>query len=735
MGDLDISVIKVTQQTLGKYVKKPPLTEKLLTKPPFRFLHDVFNAVIKETGCFEGLYTAEELNSDNIKDRDDKMKFLQKMIDVIKITSNKPIAVRTTKIVAGQEPEKTNELLQLMGEVIEKKLDWKNAVEEVLNSKGTMKTTNTTKSKPNVKPVEKKNKDKIQEKSKDKESKSKDTKAKDVKKLSKSTTPTTKSEKPVKRTPEPMHRSTEVRDKNKHGKVLKEVSKDTKDKAGKNAEQTKPLKNKTDTKAKSPSPIKEKEPAGKETESLTSNEPMIAQNTDSIGFGPIVMEREESSLNQITSNENQRRNSKVVEQEVLKASENALENNSTMSMSTGIIDPSIDVGSNNLILDINTETMNGSNGGGSRKSSARSKRASANSRRSSAKKALRDEPEAQIQEPKEDKKNDNENSEANILKKILDETLQANTRQKQEEQPVQSSVTQSQTPKTVQKKSPIQTPTPLPTPAQSTPGEVRRESTFTRENSRDSSTNNTSNRPRTSLRPPSARPASARPGAPRRRDRNVEIVLQPNDQVKLSGINVKLESFGDLDDDGENLVVIEDANTVNIAESAKEMPSAEDTELGSNLEQQGHLVQQILETQKEFMQQQNGNSSVGRNEKDMELTNNSAVRQSSARQMNSLRDIIQNLTKSVNPFGKLMDFIPEDIDAMQLELTMWRDTYTHVANELRREKSLTESATEPMKEQLVQIEANIKEFMEMIDASRTKILQNSEKILKMLAEQ
>lgn len=49
--------------------------------------------------------------------------------------------------------------------------------------------------------------------------------------------------------------------------------------------------------------------------------------------------------------------------------------------------------------------------------------------------------------------------------------------------------------------------------------------------------------------------------------------------------------------------------------------------------------------------------------------------------------------------------------------------------------SLTESATEPMKEQLVQIEANIKEFMEMIDASRTKILQNSEKILKMLAEQ
>ena len=33
------AVIKKTQDQLGKYVQKPPLTEKLLSKPPFRFLH------------------------------------------------------------------------------------------------------------------------------------------------------------------------------------------------------------------------------------------------------------------------------------------------------------------------------------------------------------------------------------------------------------------------------------------------------------------------------------------------------------------------------------------------------------------------------------------------------------------------------------------------------------------------------------------------------------------------
>lgn len=47
MGDnnFDLSIIKLTQDTLGKYIKKPPLTEKLLRKPPFRFLHDIVNVV------------------------------------------------------------------------------------------------------------------------------------------------------------------------------------------------------------------------------------------------------------------------------------------------------------------------------------------------------------------------------------------------------------------------------------------------------------------------------------------------------------------------------------------------------------------------------------------------------------------------------------------------------------------------------------------------------------------
>lgn len=43
--EVDPEVIKSTQIALGKYVKRPPLSEKLLKKPPFRFLHDVITTV------------------------------------------------------------------------------------------------------------------------------------------------------------------------------------------------------------------------------------------------------------------------------------------------------------------------------------------------------------------------------------------------------------------------------------------------------------------------------------------------------------------------------------------------------------------------------------------------------------------------------------------------------------------------------------------------------------------
>lgn len=59
--------IAETQKVLGAIIKKPKLVDKLLAKPPFRFIHDITKSVIQETGYLSEVYTEDELNADNIQ--------------------------------------------------------------------------------------------------------------------------------------------------------------------------------------------------------------------------------------------------------------------------------------------------------------------------------------------------------------------------------------------------------------------------------------------------------------------------------------------------------------------------------------------------------------------------------------------------------------------------------------------------------------------------------------------
>lgn len=127
------AVAKKTQETLGKVIKKPPLTEKLLNKPPFRFLHDIFTEVIRATGFMKGLFSETEMKSENVKEKEAKMLFLQKAIDVVTMVSGEPLSVKPARIVAGHEPEKTNELLQALARCCLNKMSSEDAVKKVLS--------------------------------------------------------------------------------------------------------------------------------------------------------------------------------------------------------------------------------------------------------------------------------------------------------------------------------------------------------------------------------------------------------------------------------------------------------------------------------------------------------------------------------------------------------------------------------------------------------------------------
>ena len=69
--------------------------------------------------------------------------------------------------------------------------------------------------------------------------------------------------------------------------------------------------------------------------------------------------------------------------------------------------------------------------------------------------------------------------------------------------------------------------------------------------------------------------------------------------MKLGDINVKMENFTkELEDDGENLIIIEDSNIVSENFLNERLPQSNSEDI--NEDEQGKLVQQILETEKNF---------------------------------------------------------------------------------------------------------------------------------------
>jgi TRAF3-interacting protein 1 len=104
----------VTKEMVGALITRPKLSDKLLGKPPFRFLHDINSEIIKQTGFATNLYTPEELASENVKDKDSKILYLEKIIQLVGTHLNTLTEVKAQKVVAGLEPINTNRFLQLL---------------------------------------------------------------------------------------------------------------------------------------------------------------------------------------------------------------------------------------------------------------------------------------------------------------------------------------------------------------------------------------------------------------------------------------------------------------------------------------------------------------------------------------------------------------------------------------------------------------------------------------------
>ena len=114
---------------------KPPLSTKLLTRPPFRYLDDLISAVTKTTGFGKGLFVGlEPKEGQKQRSREVKVQYLDRLIICIGLGLGRPVDCVPSHVVAGSESEKTNRMLQHLAKVaMDEKLNFDSLVERTLN--------------------------------------------------------------------------------------------------------------------------------------------------------------------------------------------------------------------------------------------------------------------------------------------------------------------------------------------------------------------------------------------------------------------------------------------------------------------------------------------------------------------------------------------------------------------------------------------------------------------------
>ncbi|XP_071212115.1 TRAF3-interacting protein 1-like isoform X8 [Salvelinus alpinus] len=222
------------------------------------------------------------------------------------------------------------------------------------------------------------------------------------------------------------------------------------------------------------------------------------------------------------------------------------------------------------------------------------------------------------------------------------------------------------------------------------------------------------------------RPSSARPAPPRVKRQESYTDVTPAERLTSAKPPAAVITEGKKlsEDEDEQFVVLE------AAPPPPDMPEMEPTVELQGDENHGGLVKKILETKKDFESSPSSPKS-----KDQTLVSEASRKKERdlvSREIERLRSSIQTVCRSALPLGKIMDYIQEDMDAMQNELHTWRRENKEHAQALLHEQRVTDSAVEPLKAELAELEQLIKEQQDKICAVKSNILKNEDKIQKMV---
>ncbi|XP_035702283.1 TRAF3-interacting protein 1 isoform X3 [Folsomia candida] len=633
--------IKQTQDLLGKYVKKPPLSEKNLSRPPFRFLHDVTTSVINGTGFMNGVFDPNELDSNNMSSREAKTEFMRKLITAVNEATGEDVPVKISKVLSGHEPEKTNILLQALARAIQK-------FKSGNDSKPPAKTTAPTKVKSNeVMGVSKTNADKKSEN-----------------KPAASTKPDTKNFAGKKPALPPAKKPS--------GTKAVDTTKTNKKPDGSNrnaggSSTTTQKKNLDSEQALGGllQPGRRKSVAEEISEIMgTTNSEGIkeSQNLDNV---PVVEKfASDSTVANSTSSSLKRQNSSI--SKVGQVNRDSVKNSSRNELPDDMIPVELNMHERTPANNLNEDTL------------------------------LLSAPVGQSGDPgHHDKINEDIFSSSAPLENKKPVEVQGTNLEYDEG--VQTTKNDQSSSNTVQ--------------TRTYAGADRL----------------------SSARPPSARPAPPRPKTSLFRDAEESNYRPPTGKVT----NVLLDN-SDIDED-DNFVVREAAVAqgpgLGGVDETPELALATGIKLDvdSALEElapedRGLLVDQILETQRQLE-----NRDGGANKKD--LGNDLGIgksRETSKAEIEKLKNLLQECARNANPLGKLLDYVREDIDAMQKEVAKWREESRSLDSDLLAAKRMAEAALQPIHQELTEVEARVQDKEDAIAATKMSVIRLQERIEKIL---
>ncbi|XP_043859855.1 TRAF3-interacting protein 1 isoform X3 [Dromiciops gliroides] len=667
---MNASVVKRTQDALGKVIKKPPLTEKLLNKPPFRYLHDIITEVIRMTGFMKGLYSDSELKSDNVKDKDAKISFLQKTIDVVIMVSGEPLSVKPARIVAGHEPERTNELLQAIGKCCLNKLSSDDAVKRVLagekgDTKGKSALTSKSQDLDNKEfkeedpRIQKEKEDRRHSEIKDR-STSRERKQREESKEEESK----QREKDRDREREKSKENDRERHKDPDRDKVRDGERDrNKNRAKPEREREKSRDKDRSNKDRESERDKEKDRKNdgvKEKDRLKERDREKERERDRDKGREKDREKRRERLKDGEHSREQEKE-KIKEQEKTeKKATGTVENLSKKFSESSMKDTRVDMDKE---IDLANRVSRSLTAKGSR---WRSKN------------------------PAEGRREDTVVS----AKTISDPTMAGLI--KEPEQQTASPEIEGEVGIVTQEKPVMSENTEMPNELAAGIPQRRM-----------------------------PRPGSARPAPPRiKRQESAEVLVPERTGSGKMVSNVIIDSQNS-DDEEDSQFVVEAAPQLS---EMPEMDTPPAVELEED-EKHGGLVKKILETKKDYEKLQQST------EKDRPLLLEAAWKKEKdivSKEIEKLRTSIQTLCRSALPLGKIMDYIQEDMDAMQNELQVWHLENKQHAEALQKEQSITDCAVEPLKAELVELEQLIKDQQDKICAVKANILKNEEKIQKMV---